>query len=238
MNDNKDMIETMAKAGMHFGALRSKRHPSTKGFVFGTKGKVEITDLEKSAVSLLAIAEYVKTLSRAGKQILFVGTKNEAKEETKRAAESIHQPYVINRWIGGTLTNHDEIRKRIDRLALLSEEERTGEFSKYTKKERLLLGKEMKDLERLFSGIVELTAMPGAMLVIDSNKEEIAVAEAKRMNIPVIAFSNTDCDLGVADHAIVGNDKSISSIGLVLSCVVSAYKEGRSASPDKADKKA
>jgi len=220
-------IESMAKAGMHFGAMRSRRHPSTKSAVYGTKGKVEMVDLEKTQAALDEACAFVHSVSAAGKQVLFVGSKNEARDSVRRAAESIHQPWVALRWIGGTLTNFDEIRKRIDRLADLEGQERSGELAKYTKKERLLLGREMKDLERLFGGIAGLTEMPGAMFVVDSGKEGIAVTEARQAHIPVIAFSSTDCDVNNIDYPIIGNDKAQASIELVLRAIVVAYQAGK-----------
>ncbi len=227
MADNQATIDAMAKQGFHFGALRSKRHPSTKSFVFGSKGKVEMVDLEKSLDALERALVFIRNVSREGKQILFVGSKTEARDEIKHIADSIHQPYVNLRWIGGTLTNSDEIKKRIDRYLDLSDQEVKGELSKYTKKERLLLGREMLDLERLFGGILEMKVMPGALFVVDSKKEFIAVAEARRMHIPVIALAGTDCDIDVVDYPIVGNDKSAPTIAHVLSRVAAAYKEGK-----------
>ena len=220
-------IDLMAKAGFHFGALRSKRHPSTRDMTYGTKGLIEVVDLEKSQASLDEIKNFVRSLGEAGKQILLVGTKNEAKGAIARAADSLPQPSVTNRWIGGTLTNTDEIKKRVDKLVDWEGQDSRGELAKYTKKERLLISKEVADLKRKFEGIKDMKQMPGAMLVIDSGKESIAVMEAKQMHVPIIAFSSTDCDISVVDYAVVGNDRSVPSIEFVVSEMVQAYKEGR-----------
>jgi len=221
--EDKQILEAMAKAGVHFGVPRSRRHPSTKSFVFGTKNDIEIIDLEKTFESLKKAQEFVTELGRLGKKILMVGNKSEAREIIKVAAERSGQPYVNLRWIGGTLTNFDQIRKRIDRLATLKEEGKTGGLEKYTKRERGHLSHEVKNLERFFSGIVNMVALPDAMIVVDSSKEEIAVVEAHKLHIPVIALCNSDCDIRLVEYPIVGNDKSAPGIKLIIEELMKAY---------------
>ena len=221
-------IERMAVAGLHFGALRSRRNPTTKPFVHGNKGNIEIVDLEKTLTSLDKAKEFMAGLGKDGKQVLLVGNKGEAREEIKKAAESANLPFVALRWIGGTLTNFDEIRKRVNKLLDWREKERTGELAKYTKKERGNITFEMKKLERFFGGIIDMVAQPSAMIVIDSNKEEAAILEARALHIPVISLSNTDCNIDDIEYPIVGNDKAVPSISMILAELVSAYKEGRS----------
>jgi len=218
------LLEAMENSGVHFGAPRSRRHPSTKGFVFGTKNDIEIIDLEKTQVSLEKAKDFVTGLGKEGKILLLVGNKSEAREAIKSVAEKMGLPYVALRWIGGTLTNFDEIRKRLDRLADLKGKAASGDLSKYTKKERAKVAHEVKDLERFFSGITELKQLPSALLVVDSDKENIAVTEAKKINIPVISLSSTDCDISNIDYPVVGNDKSVASIKLLIGEIVNAYR--------------
>ncbi len=234
MTPNSALIDSLFKAGAHFAYAKSRRHPSTKAYIFGAKNKVEIFDLEKTSDLLEKTKAYVKTLGTEGKQILFVGGKPESREVMKAAAISISMPYVAGRWIGGSLTNFGQIRSRIDKMLTLMDQREKGELAKYTKKERLLIDREIAKLNVFFSGLVLLKGMPQAVFVIDSKKEKIAVEEAKKMNIPVIALLGSDCDISEVDHAIVGNDASITSIRFFVSEIVKAYQEGKSSAERKA----
>lgn len=220
-------IEGLFQAGAHFAYSKSKRHPSAAPFIFGSKARVEIFDLEKTNEALEKAKAYLESLGKEGKQILFVSGKNEAKEATKKAAEAIHMPYVAGRFIGGSLTNFPQIKKRVEKLERLLSERERGELTKYTKKERLLIDREIKSLEEMFGGIVSMKALPAALFVIDSKREHIAVAEATQMKIPVIALSNSDCDLSEVTYPIPGNDSSRASIEYFLQELVSAYKKGK-----------
>ncbi len=224
---NSTLIDGLFKAGAHFAYAKSRRHPSTKSYIFGAKNKVEIFDLEKTSELLEKTKAYLKTLGAEGKQILFVGGKPESRDVIKNAAISIGMPYVAGRWIGGSLTNFGQIRSRIDKMLTLIDQREKGELAKYTKKERLLIDREIAKLTIFFSGLVPLKGMPAAIFVIDSKKEKIAVLEAKKMNIPVIALIGSDCDISEVDHAIVGNDASITSIRFFVDHVVKAYQEGK-----------
>lgn len=221
------IIDEMFKAGAHFGYAKSRRDASTSSFIFGAKNKVEIIDLEKTAEQLEKAKEFVTSLAKAGKQILFVGGKTEAKTAVKIAAMSIDMPYVDGRWIGGAITNFTEIKKRIAKFEDLQKQKEKGELVKYTKKERLLIDREIANLDEMFSGIVSMRDMPKALFVIDPKKEFIAVAEARKLGIPVIALANTDCDIKVLDYPIVANDASTTSISLFVSEIVKAYKAGK-----------
>lgn len=225
--EEQKIIEAMSVAGLHFGALRSRRHPSTSQYVFGMKGQVEMVDLEKTLVGLETAKEFARTLAKAGKQILLVGNKNEAREVTMEVAQSVHLPYVALRWMGGTLTNFDQIKKRVDLLIERRSQGASGDLNKYTKRERGRIAQEVKDLERFFTGLLEMKQLPGALIVIDSKKEEIAVAEAIKMRIPVIALCNTDSDVSAVTYPIVGNDKAVPSIRFVLEALATAYKEAK-----------
>ena len=227
---NNDLMDAMFKAGAHFGYQKSRRNASVSPYIFGLKNKVDIIDLEKTIDNLAKAQEFVRGLAKQGKQILFIGSKNEARDLIKLGAMSIDMPYVSGRWIGGTITNSPEIKKRIAKFEDLQKQKEKGELSKYTKKERLLIDREIENLDEMFSGIVSMKDSPKAFFVIDPKKEFIAVAEAKKAGIPVIALLNTDTDLKDIDYPIVANDTSISSISFFVSEIVKAYKEGRAES--------
>lgn len=220
-------IEEMFKAGAHFGYVRARRHPTVAPYIFGVKNRIEIFDLEKTEPLLGKAEEFIKKLGSEGKMILFVGGKSEAKEAIRRGALSLDMPFVAGRWIGGSLSNFDSIRKRVNKYLDLTDKREKGELSKYTKKERLLIDREIVRLETLFSGLIPLTKTPDAMFVVDAKKEHIAVAEAKKLKIPVIALCGSDCNLKDVNYPIVGNDASVSSVQFFVDQVVNAYKEGK-----------
>lgn len=223
------LISEMFAVGAHFGYSRSRRHPSTRHFIFGSKNGVEILDLEKTSAELAQVKEFVKTFAKGGKQILFVGTKNEAKKAVTAGATAIDMPFVTERWVGGVLTNFSEIKKRVALLEDLLAKREKGELAMYTKKERLLIDKDIERLERNFSGIVSMKELPAALFVVDPKKESIAVKEAQFLGIPVIALASSDCNYKEVDHVIPGNDSSVSSISFFVDQIVAAFKEGRTA---------
>jgi len=225
--NNQTVIETMFKAGAHFAFSRSRRHPSSAQYMFGVKNKVEIINLEKTTELLDSAKDFVEKLASEGKLILFVGGKNEAKEAIKRGAESIDMPYVAGRWIGGTLTNFDSIKKRVNKLHDLNSQKEKGELAKYTKKERLLIDREIEKLNRFFFGLTNLSSLPAALFVIDARAEHIAVEEAQSIGIPVVALCGSDNNLKEVDHPIVANDASVSSIAFFVSQIAKAYADGK-----------
>lgn len=220
-------IEDMFSVGAHFGFIKSRRHPSFKPLIFGTKNWVEIIDLEKTDEYLNKAIEFAKLLGSQGKQILLVSSKSEAKESIKDTAVSVDMPYVAGRWVGGTLTNFDQIKKRVARLEDLISKKEKNELLKYTKKERLLIDREIERLNDYFSGLRSMHNLPGALFVVDSKKESIAVTEARKMKIPVIALSSSDCDLSKVDFPIPANDVSKLSIKYFVEKIVDAFEEGR-----------
>ncbi|HZS43022.1 MAG TPA: 30S ribosomal protein S2 [Candidatus Paceibacterota bacterium] len=224
---NSQLIEKMFSVGAHFGYSRSRRHPTTSSYIFGAKNKVEIINLEKTEELLNSALEFVKKLASEGKVILFVSGKNEAKEAVEKGANSIEMPYVAGRWVGGTFTNFDNIKKRVEKMQDLISQREKGELGKYTKKERLLIDRQIDNLQELFSGLVLLKQLPTALFVVDSRREKIAVEEAKKLNIPVIALCGSDCNLKEVDYPIVANDSSITSIKFFVEKVVEAYKQGK-----------
>lgn len=223
---NNNIIEALFEAGAHFGFVKSRRHPSAKPFILGAKNKTEIFDLEKTVVELEKALNFVEGQGKAGTLGLFVGGKSEAREATQKVAQSLGMPFVSGRWIGGTLTNFVEIKKRIAKLEELTTARERGELAKYTKKERLLIDREIENLREYFSGLSTLKALPKFIVIVDPKKESIAVAEAKRMRIPVIALTGSDNDLHSVDFAIPANDSSRQTIHLILSEVAKAYQEG------------
>lgn len=218
-------IEEMFKAGAHYGYSKSRRHPSTSNFVFMTKNGVDIINLEKTDESLEKTLSFVSSLAKEGKNIIFVGTKPEAKQKIAEVALPMGMAYVTERWVGGTLTNFTEVKRRINRLVELREQKEKGEFDKYTKKERLMIDREIESMTKKFDGLTKLSKTPDAMFVVDPKKEYIAVTEAKSIGIPVIALLNTDCDLKKVDYGVIANDGSLSSISFFLDKVKEAYDQ-------------
>lgn len=225
----KGLVDALFSVGAHFGFVKSRRHPSAKPFILGAKNKIEIFDLEKTSQELLKAAQFVETKGKEGVIGLFVGGKSEARAAVTRAGKELEMPYVAGRWIGGTLTNFNEIKKRIARLEELTTAREKGELAKYTKKERLLIDREIDKLNLYFSGVSNLKALPKFLVVVDPKKEHIAVEEAKKMRIPVVALAGSDSNLYEVNYAIPGNDASRHSIEFVLNELVKAYRTGRSA---------
>lgn len=217
-------MQALFEAGVHYGYSRTKRHPSMVPFIFGSKNRVDIIDLEKTQAMLKEACDLITTAKNGGKTILFVGTKPEIKNLVRDAALSVDMPYVENRWIGGTFTNFGEIKKRVERMEDLETKEEKGELVYQTKKEKLLIEREIEKLKVMFGGLRNLKKLPEVMVVIDPRKEMIAVEEANQLNIPVIALTNTDCDIRGIDFAIPGNDTNQASVAAVLNALISAYK--------------
>lgn len=231
-------IKTLFEAGAHFGFSRARRHPTAAPYIFATKDRTDIFDLEESGKRLEAAKEFAASLASQGKQLLIVGGKNEAISVVKQVAESIDMPYVAGRWIGGTLTNFKNIRKRIERLEKLTKERESGELAKYTKRERLMIDREIEELLGRFGGLVSLTDLPGALFVIDSRHEDTAVKEANQLKIPVVALASTDCDFSLVQYPIPANDTSVKSIKLVAEAVAGAYSDGKRAPAQKQERPA
>lgn len=221
------LVDAMFNVGAHYGFIKSRRNPTIKPFIFGTKNKIEIFDLEKTEIQLKAATEFIKAIAASGKQVIFASGKSEGKEAVKQAAEKVNQPFVSGRWVGGTFTNFPIIHKRVEKLLDLTSQREKGELTKYTKKERLLIGREIDRLNHLFSGITAMNSLPGALFVIDSKKEYIAVAEAKEKHIPVVALVGSDCDISLVDYPIVGNDSAVESIQFFAGKIAEAYAEGK-----------
>ena len=231
MTETNPIIDKLFAAGAHFGYAPSRRHPSTSGYIFGVKGGVELFDLEQTAGLLDEARAFVKQLAAERKTVLFIGGKAEAREAVMRAALRIAQPYCAGRWIGGSLTNWSEIKKRLGRLEELSTMREKGELAKFTKLERLLIDREIADLDLMFGGLRGLGKLPDALFVADPRKEAIAVAEANQLNIPVIALMNSDCDRQKIQYPIPANDASRETLTIVFDEITKAYADNLPPAP-------
>ncbi len=222
-------LQTLFDAGLHVGYTRARRHPSAGAYIFGTKDRLDIFNLEETDKLLASARTFVETLGKGGRQVLFVGGKHEVVEIVKNSAIAAGQPYVAGRWIGGTLTNFKNIRKRIDRMQKLTAERESGELEKYTKKERLLIDREIEELLARFGGLVNMAELPAALFVVDTRHEDTAVKEAKQLKIPVIGLASSDCDFSLVKYPIPGNDTSVRSVRLVCEAITESYMNGKRA---------
>lgn len=221
-------VDALVATGAHFAHVKSRRHPSMKKFILGNKNKVDLIDLSKSVELFEAAAKTIERYGAEGKTVLFVAGKREAIKPTRAIAESLSMPHVTGRWLGGTLTNFSEIKKRLARLEELKKMRESADFSKkYTKLERLMLSREENRLETRLGGLSGLTKLPDLIVVVDTKSEAIAIAEAKGRSVPVIGIMSSDCDTADATYPIVVNDASVKTIELVLSALAGAYKKGR-----------
>ncbi len=221
-------LKHLFDTGAHFAQVKSRRHPSMKPFLVGTKGRQEIIDLVKTTEQLEAAKTIMAALAKEGKIILFVGGKVEIAALVKKAAQDIQAPYVAARWLGGTISNWSEIKKRVDRLAELTDKAATGALAKqHTKLELVMIDREKKRLELRLDGITTLTKKPDALLVVDTKHEKHAVKEANDAGIPIIAIMSSDCDLREAAYPIVANDTSRETVKLILSELTGAFQKGQ-----------
>ena len=220
-------IKQLLEAGAHFGHQTGRWHPRMKNYIFTKRNAIHIIDLEKTAVMLDDACIYVRDLVAEGETILFVGTKKQAQESVQEEATRCGMYYVNQRWLGGMLTNFATIQARIDQLVRLEDQQARGEFGRLTKKEILKLGEKINRMNRQMGGFKEMTALPGALFIIDPTKERIALAEAKRMGIPVVSIVDTNCNPDEIDHPIPANDDAIRAIKLITSKIADAVLEGK-----------
>ena len=204
------------EAGLCFGHGKSKSHPKMKPYISGIKGTIQIFDVDKVIPKLIAALKYIQKLSQEGKTILFVGTKVQLRDLVESVARECDSPYVVNRWVGGTFTNFDILKKRINYFKSLEEKEKKGELEKYTKKERSKFDKEIQKLRDKFEGIKNLDKLPDAVFITSLYQDKLVAREARQKGIPIIAITDTDVDLDLADWPIIGNDDAISSVKYVL----------------------
>ena len=219
-------MKSLLEAGVHFGHQKRRWNPKMRQYIFAHRNGIHIIDLQQTLHFLERAAAFVEDIAAQGKKIIFVGTKKQAQDTIVSEAERCGAFYINTRWLGGTLTNFATIQKRIDYLVELEQRKAKGELFSLPKKEQLKLNDQIARLNRYLGGIKEMTEIPGALFVVDVGKEAIAVAEAKRVGVPVVALVDTDCDPVEIDYPIPGNDDAIRSIRLVTSHIAEAYIEG------------
>jgi small subunit ribosomal protein S2 len=222
-------MKSLLEAGVHFGHQTRRWNPKMKPYIFTERNGIYILDLQRTLRELDTAYKFVRDLAARGDHVLFVGTKKQAQEPISSEAERSGSPYVNQRWLGGMLTNFVTIRTRIDRLVALETMEEDGTMASLPKKEQLLLGKEKEKLERNLTGIREMKSLPAAVFVIDTKRETIAVAEARRLKIPIIGLADTNADPDEIDYIIPGNDDAIRSVSLMARVISDAVIEGRAA---------
>ncbi|MEA5031853.1 MAG: 30S ribosomal protein S2 [Sphaerochaeta sp.] len=215
-------MKSLLESGVHFGHQTKRWNPKMARFIFSERNGIHIIDLQKTSTCIVDAYEAVRSQVKQGKSILFIGTKKQAQQTIESEAKRCGMPYVNNRWLGGMLTNFTTIKKSINRLKKLEKEEVDGTFASYTKKEIALHLKEKAKLEKNLGGIKEMKDLPGAIFIIDTKKEAIAVSEAKRLGIPVIAVVDTNCDPTNIDYPIPGNDDAIRAISLFVEIIANA----------------
>ena len=218
-------MKQLLEAGVHFGHQTRKWNPKMKKYIFAARNDIHIIDLQLTVGLVEEAYKFIVETVKAGKSILFVGTKKQAQEAIKEEATRCGQFYINSRWLGGTLTNFKTIRSRIDRLNKLQRMEESGDFELLPKKEVLGLKKEMEKLEANLGGIREMKTLPGAMFIVDPHNEDIAVQEARKLHIPIVAITDTNCDPDLIDYVIPGNDDAIRAVKLLSSVIANAVIE-------------
>jgi len=218
-------VQDLLDAGLHFGHQTKRWNPKMKRYIHGAKNGIYIIDLNKTLSQLELAKTFLNDVVLRGEKVLFVGTKKQAREIFRTTAESLEQPYVIHRWLGGMLTNNKTIRSSVARMQELQKMERDGTMDKLLKKEVSVLRREKNKLERNLTGIAPMEKKPGALFVVDLNREKLAIAEAHRLNIPIVALVDTNTDPDEVDYPIPGNDDSLRSIGLIAEVLGETIKE-------------
>lgn len=226
-------MKQMLEAGLHFGHQTRRWNPKMKPYIFAPRNGIYIINLDKSIKLFRKAYDYVVKETSKGGYLLFVGTKRQAQAIIKEEATRCGMYYINHRWLGGTLTNFQTIKKGVDRLKSIEAMQEDGSINKFPKKEILLMEKERVKLERNIGGIKNMRSLPAVIFVIDPNKEQIAVKEANKLNIPVIALADTNCDPDGITHIIPGNDDAIRAIKLITAAVADAVLDGRSQLKEK-----
>jgi small subunit ribosomal protein S2 len=222
-------VRTLIEAGVHFGHRSSRWHPKMAPYIFGKNKLIHIVDLKATLRGVIMARKLLTAVAAAGEDVLFVGTKRQARPIIQKMAQECQMPYVIERWLGGTLTNFRTIRSRLARMEELERMTADGTMDKLPKKLVSVLNREFRKLKKNLEGIRNMTRMPGVMVIIDPRKEHIAVQEAKKLNVPLVALLDTDCDPGVVDIAIPGNDDALRSIEVIVESLAEAVGQGRAA---------
>lgn len=230
----RDLLE----AGVHFGHQTNRWNPKMRPYIYGARNGVHVIDLSKTVRLFAEAIEFVRQTAARGETVLFVGTKRQAQDTVKEQAVRAGQYYIVNRWLGGTLTNFATMKQSIDKLKELDKMSRDGSYTKYTKKEVLNFERERERLNANVGGIQDLKDLPGAMFVLDPKKEEIAVKEARKLGIKVVAVCDTNCDPDSVDYVIPGNDDAIRAIRLFTTAIADACLEGNRLASKRLEDKA
>lgn len=225
-------MKQLLEAGVHFGHQTRRWNPKMEQYIFTERNGIYIIDLQKTVKKLEEAYMVVRDIATSGQEILFVGTKKQAQDSVREEAMRCSMPYVNARWLGGMLTNFNTIQRRIKRLAQLKTMEADGTFDMLPKKEVIKLNLEIEKLEKFMGGITEMRRQPAAMFIVDPRKERIAVAEAKKLGIPIIAIVDTNCDPDEIDYVIPGNDDAIRAVRLISATIANAVIEGRQGEQD------
>ncbi len=228
-------MKQLLEAGVHFGHQTRRWNPKMAEYIYTERNGIYIINLQKTVKKIVEAYDFIKEIAESGKEILFVGTKKQAQDSIKEEAERVGMYFVNARWLGGMLTNFKTIQKRIARLNQLTKMEEDGTFELLPKKEVVKLRLEREKLEKYLGGIKDMKKLPGALFVVDPRKEKIAVAEAKKLGIPVVAIVDTNCDPDDVDYVIPGNDDAIRAVKLIASTMANAIIEGRQGEDALAD---
>lgn len=229
-------IEAMFKAGCHYGYSRTKRHPKIEPYIFGTKNRIDVFDLEKTKVKLEEAEIFLKEAGKKGLSLLIVGTKPSIGHLTEKYAKEAQLPYFSNRWIGGFITNFSEVKKRLEYFLAIELKRNSAEFSKLAKKQQFDLNRELKTLEKNFGGVKDVKEIPKTLLIIDAKEESTAVREAKRRNMPVVSIMSTDNNPEDALYPVPANDNAPKSVDFLLNRLINSYSEGKKEMAPSAEK--
>ena len=221
------LVRQLLEAGVHFGHQTKRWNPKMKLFIFGSRAGIYIIDLEKTESHLKGACDFLEDLAAKGQHVLYVGTKKQAKVILETEAKRSGMPYVVNRWLGGTLTNYQTIKANIERLRDLRKKREEGFFERISKKDAKQLSRDQERLEESFAGMAEMVRLPGCLFIVDIKREEIAVREANRLNIPIVALCDTNADPDLIAYPIPGNDDALRSIQLIVSLVTESVIAGR-----------
>lgn len=226
-------LEDLLRSGVHFGHLTRRWNPKMRPYIFMERNNIHIIDLQKTLQHLQNAYNALKDIVTAGEDVLLVATKKQAKSIVQAEASRCGMPYIVERWLGGTLTNFSTIKKSIRKLEGLEKKVHDGTVEQLTKKERLQIDREIEKMKKVFAGIQEMKRIPGAIFVVDTRKEDIAVKEARKLGIPIFAIVDTNCDPDLIDYPIPGNDDSAKSVGLITKILVDAVVEAKAVMGEK-----
>ncbi len=217
-------LQQLLEAGCHFGHQTRRWNPRMKKYIYGDRDGVHIFDLAQTKAGLDAALAFLQQAKKDNKVILFVGTKRQAQEVVKKVATDINMPYLVQRWPGGILTNFEQLQKSVRRMVDLKDKREKGELKKYTKREQLLIDRDILQLEKTFGGVKDMTKVPDVLFVVDTHREDVAVKEARRMNIPVVGMVDTNGNPSLVDYVIPTNDDAIKAVELILDAVADTIK--------------